>query len=58
MSGFTPYFMTNDEWYEYVEGAELEYGTNYLLTEKGKSIPEVVESWNEFIKDDKPTLSL
>ena len=52
MSGANPYFMTNPEWYQYVEDGELKYGSNYVLTDAGKAIKEVVESYNEFLQDD------
>jgi len=38
-----PYFMTNEEWYEY----DLDKGI-CVLTEAGKAIPEVVKSYEEF----------
>ena len=47
-----PYFMTNENWYRYEEGAENEFGSNYVLTEEGRKIPEVVESYNEFVEND------
>lgn len=52
MSLDTPLFMTNPDWYTYEEGAESEYGTNYVLTEEGRKNPDVVESWEEFVKND------
>ncbi len=39
----TPYFMTNEEWYRY-DVAEF----RMKLTEAGKQIPEVVQSYEEF----------
>lgn len=38
-----PYFLTNEDWYYH---DEKEW--KYKLTELGKSIPEVVKSYNEF----------
>lgn len=43
----TPYFMTNEAWY-YHDDKEWKY----KLTELGKSIPEVVKSYEEYYKDD------
>lgn len=43
-----PYFMENKDWYKIIEIGHWE------LTELGKSIPEVVKSFEEFFKDDDP----
>ena len=56
MIGALPYFMENEEWYEFKEGHEFENGSNYVLTEKGKAIPEVVESYQQFVRDLDTTM--
>lgn len=40
--GLTPYFLTNDEWFVLDEET-----SRPRLTEAGKQIPEVVESYEE-----------
>lgn len=44
----TPYFLTNTEWFK----RDKKQG-KIFLTELGKSIPKVVESYNEFYGIDK-----
>lgn len=39
-----PYFIENEDWYYY-------NGEEFKLTELGKSIPKVVESYEQFLKD-------
>ena len=51
-----PYFMEKEEWFERDEANAEANGCNYVLTEKGKAIPKVVESYEEFqetIEDNK-----
>lgn len=42
-----PYFMKNEEWYYH---DEKEW--KYKLTEKGKAIPKVVKSYEEYYADE------
>lgn len=58
MSLATPLFMTNEAWYEYKEGAYEEYGTDFVLTEEGRKHPEVVESWEDFVRNDSSVIDL
>jgi len=43
-----PYFQTNREWY-YHDKSEW----RCKLTDKGKAIPEVVQSYNEYMKSEE-----
>lgn len=56
MIGAMPYFMQDEKWYKFEEGHEFENGTNYVLTEEGKAIPEVVESYQQFVRDLDTTM--
>ena len=51
-----PYFMEKEEWFERDEANAEANGCNYVLTKKGKAIPKVVESYEDFqemIEDNK-----
>lgn len=45
-----PYFMTNEDWYYFEKDAKKVVGGKYYLTKLGKSIPKVVQSYNEYYK--------
>jgi len=45
-----PYFMTNKAWYEYVD--DVNSDVNTVLTEEGKKLPAVVDSYNDYLKED------
>jgi len=50
----TPYFMTNDKWYYFVDdGIKFKDGDvyHYKLTSEGKKIKKVVDSYNQYIKE-------
>lgn len=49
-----PYFMTNEDWF--YEEQTSQFTVKYHLTELGKSIPEVVKSYEEeqeFLKNNR-----
>lgn len=46
-----PYFLKNKEWYEEIPSNKEGCTRRIVLTEKGKSIPEVVESYKEWTED-------
>lgn len=52
-----PYFLKNEEWYKYKNEDERidedGFYFPYALSEKGKSIPEVVKSYKEYYKERK-----
>lgn len=43
-----PYFMTNKDWFYFKKDANKVVGGKYYLTELGKSIPEVAQSYKEY----------
>ena len=45
-----PYYMTNKKWYKI--NYDLNSSRGHLLTEEGKKIPKVVESYERAYKDD------
>ena len=45
-----PYYMTNKKWYKI--NPDLHAYRGHLLTEEGKKIPKVVESYERAYKDD------
>lgn len=45
-----PYYMTNDKWYKI--NHDLNSSRGHLLTEEGKKIPKVVESYERTYQDD------
>ena len=45
-----PYYMTNDKWYKV--NYDLSSSRGYILTEEGKKIPKVVESYKRAYRDE------
>ncbi len=46
-----PYFMENKNWY--IEKPKTRFTVEYELTKLGKSIPEVVKSFEEYTKSEQ-----
>lgn len=45
-----PYYMTNDKWYKV--NYDLSSSRGHILTEEGKKIPKVVESYERAYRDE------
>lgn len=49
-----PYYMTNEKWYKV--NYDLSSSRGHLLTEEGKKIPKVVESYERAYQDENDGL--